>query len=116
MRDDNRHMRVPSSSGNRSIPRFVWGQGGGCGGAGRSADVYGAADAGWGGCALPALWSLHWWDGSEWKPVEGVARYPTEKDKFNRVRFSPVRTDAIRLQVLEQGRQPAGILEWRISQ
>jgi hypothetical protein len=57
-----------------------------------------------------------WWDGAAWKPVEGVAAYATEKDKFNSVHFAPVHTNAIRLQVVEQGRQPAGILEWRISE
>ena len=79
-----------------------------------SAEVYWAEDAGGRGCALPASWSLAWWDGSAWKPVEGVAAYPTEK-QFNPVRFTPARTNAIRLQVVEQSRQPAGILEWRID-
>jgi hypothetical protein len=121
---------VPANSADRSIPRFVWGPGtGGRGEAGRwieyrypeprtigSAEVYWAADADGSGCTLPASWQIVWWDGSAWKPVDGVAAYPTEKDKFNQVRFSPTRTNAIRLQVMEQGRRPAGILEWRVSE
>ena len=121
---------APSSSSDRSIPRFVWAQGGG----GRleggtwieyrysepravgSADVYWAADADGGECALPSSWWLEWWDGAAWKPVAGPPAYPIAKDQFNAVRFSPVRTTAIRLQVATQGRQPAGILEWRIGE
>jgi len=115
---------VPANSADRSIPRFVWARGQ----AGRwieyrygesrritSSEVYWAADADGRGCLPPASWSLQWWDGAGWKPVEGVAAYPTEKDKFNRVAFTPVQTNAIRLYVVEQGRQPAGILEWRVN-
>ena len=116
---------TPSNSADRSIPRFVWPPGergmwieyryseprtiG-------SAEVYWAADAEGRGCALPSSWWLEWWDGSAWKPVEGTAAYPTEKDKFNRVGFTPVHTMAIRLQATAQGRQPAGILEWRVGE
>jgi len=121
---------IPSSSSDRSIPRFVWAQGGG----GRresgtwieyrysearaigSAEVYWAADAEGGECALPSSWWLEWWDGAAWKPVAGPPAYPIAKDQFNTVRFSPVHTTAIRLQVATQGRQPAGILEWRIGE
>jgi len=116
---------APSNSADRSIPRFVWAQGAG----GRwieyryseprtmgSAEVYWAADADGQGCAPPSSWSLEWWDGSAWKPVEGVATYPTDKDRFNRVRFTQVRTTAIRLHVSAEGRRPVGILEWRVGE
>ena len=113
------------SAADRSIPRFVWPQGeGGLWIEYRYseprtigwAEVYWAADADGRGCTMPASWWLEWWDGSAWKPVEGVAAYPTQKDKFNQVRFTPVRTTAIRLQAAAQGRQPAGILEWRVGE
>ncbi|MGA2147087.1 MAG: beta-L-arabinofuranosidase domain-containing protein [Bryobacteraceae bacterium] len=122
---------VPSNSADRSIPRFMWPEGvSGRGGEGGmwieyryseprrigSAEVYWAADTDGRGCKLPSSWWLQWWDGSAWQPVQGAAAYPTEQDKFNRVRFAPVHTQAIRLQVAAQGRQPVGILEWRISE
>jgi hypothetical protein len=110
------------------VPRFVWAQGGGRGQGGpwieyrysepraiSRAEVFWAEDADGRGCALPASWSLAWWDGSAWKPVEGAA-YPTEKDKFNAVRFTTVHTTAIRLLVTPQARVPAGILEWRVNE
>jgi hypothetical protein len=116
---------APSGSADRSIPRFVWPQGeGGMWIEYRYseprtigwAEVYWAADADGRGCALPASWRLEWWDGEAWKPVEGVAAYPTRKDRFNRVGFTPVHATAIRLQAAAQGRQPAGILEWRVGE
>ncbi len=117
---------LPANSADRSIPRFVWPQAGNRGGMWieyrysearpmASAEVYWAADAEGKGCAPPASWSLEWLDGAAWKPVEGVAAYPAEKDRFNRVAFTPVTTTAIRLRAASQGRQPVGILEWRIG-
>jgi hypothetical protein len=38
-----------------------------------------------------------------------------EKDKFNSVRFKPVETKALRLEVKLQQGFSAGILEWRID-
>lgn len=111
---------VPANSSDRSIPRFVWTQGGARWIEYRyseprpfsSAEVYWAGDS---GVSLPASWRVEWWDGSAWKPVEGVAQYPVEKDKFNRVAFPTVRATAIRLSVTSQGRRPAGILEWKVG-
>jgi DUF1680 family protein len=119
---------APSNSADRSIPRFVWPRGG----ADRdgmwieyrysearpvsSAEVYWAVDAPGKACGLPASWSILWWDGGTWKPVEGVAAYPAEKDQFNRVRFTPVTTTAVRLRATPLSGQTVGILEWRIGQ
>ncbi|HTX37254.1 MAG TPA: beta-L-arabinofuranosidase domain-containing protein [Bryobacteraceae bacterium] len=119
---------VGANSADRSIPRFVWPRAGGRGegmwieyrySAARpmsSAEVYWAADAAGNGCALPASWSLEWWDNGTWKPVEGVTAYPAEPDRFNRVRFKPVTTTAVRLRAAPMGGQPVGILEWRIGE
>ena len=117
---------APASSADRSIPRFLWPRGGNnarwieyrysqprqIG----SVEVYWVEDESGGGCALPSSWSLEWWDGAEWKPVQGVAAYPIARDQFNTVSFPPVHTTAIRLRVTTQGRLTAGILEWRVAQ
>lgn len=114
---------APANSADRSIPRFVWPQGGA---EGRwieyrypeprimaSAEVYWATDGDGAGCGLPASWSLEWWDGRAWRPIE--AAYPVEKDRFNSVHFSPMRTDRIRLRANAAGRRAPGILEWRVG-
>jgi DUF1680 family protein len=116
---------VPSGSGDRSVPRFVWPQAGPQNPMwiefrypeARSfsgSEVYWAADGDPQGCQLPASWSLEWWDGSAWHAVEGVAIYPTQTDRFNQVRFNPVRATAIRLRAAAEGRRPAGILQWHV--
>jgi hypothetical protein len=38
-------------------------------------------------------------DGHEWKPVAHRQAYGVEKNTFNRVRFDPVMTTALRLEV-----------------
>ena len=37
-----------------------------------------------------------------------------EKDRYNVVRFEPVQTDAIRLEIQLEDEFSAGILEWKI--
>ncbi len=120
---------APANSADRSIPRFLWPQrGAGGAGVGRwieyryseprqigSAEVYWAVDEA-AECATPSSWSLEWWDGAAWKAVEGAGAYPAEKDRFNQVRFTPVRTTAIRLRVTAQSGRTAGIMEWRVGE
>jgi hypothetical protein len=116
---------VPSNSADRSVPRFVWPQTGAQNPpwiefrypeAQRfsSSEVYWAVDSDPQGCQLPSSWSLEWWDGSVWRPVQGVAAYPAQPDRFNQVRFQAVETTAVRLRVATEGRRPAGIFEWRV--
>ena len=121
---------VPSNSADRSIPRFVWPQTGGRAAAGgmwieyryseprtlASAEIYWAADSDGRGCEAPASWSLQWWDGTTWQQVAATGPYLSALNQFNRIRFAPVHTTAIRLQAVGQGRQPVGILEWRVSE
>jgi hypothetical protein len=80
-----------------------------------SVEVYWYDDRGWGNCRVPASWSLLYRDGSEWKPVLGDVSFGVERDTFNRVRFDPITTDALRLEVQLQAGQSAGVLEWRVE-
>jgi hypothetical protein len=88
-------------------------------------------------CRLPQSWRLLYKDGGEWRPVSSRDAYTTIKDAFNRVRFEPVTTTAVRLEVEpvtthyaagEIGPPDAmfiseaidwrevGLLEWRINE
>lgn len=127
---------APASSSDRTVPRFVWAtqSTGGILKETAAPDLerwieyrypeprsFGAAEVYWVEdeifrCALPLSWSLQWWNGSAWKPVEGVDAYPTERDMYNRVQFSSVRTTAIRLRATTKNRQTAGIVEWRMNE
>ena len=50
-------------------------------------------------CRLPASWRILYRDGDRWQPVVNLDRYAIEKSAFNRVRFEPVTTLAVRLEI-----------------
>lgn len=79
---------------------------------------------------LPKGWRLLYRANGEWKPVDAKDPYAIEPDKFNTVRFSPVKTDAIRLEAdlhdsffdpylsvgpANPSKFTAGILEWSVK-
>lgn len=67
---------------------------------------------------LPKWWRVLYKSGAEWQEVENPSGYGIERDQFNVVTFTPVKTTALRLDVQcqnEQGRWAMGILEWRIK-
>ena len=68
---------------------------------------------------VPESWRVLYRQGGEWKPVEAAGAYGVEKDRFNTVKFRPVETDSLRLEVIVQGSRradfSAGILEWRVN-
>ena len=120
-------MRLtPGSSSDRNVPRFTWtGPSGGLEwlefhfpGPQRvgSAEVYWADDTGGPGrCRLPIPWRIFWWDGQDWQPAAATSAYETVKDRFSRVRFTPVETTAVRLRAELAPRGTAGIYEWRVD-
>jgi DUF1680 family protein len=99
-----------------------------------SAEVYFADDRRF--CRLPVSWRIVYKQGGAWQPVAASAPYAVEKDKFNRVAFSPVTTTAVRIEVEPQTRRykageigppdamflskdadwrEFGIIEWRVK-
>jgi hypothetical protein len=76
-------------------------------------EIYWFDDTGRGHCRVPRSWQLLWRDGDEWKPVASAGDYGVAKDRFNEVRFDPVTTDALRIEVQLQPQFSGGILEWR---
>ncbi len=81
------------------------------------ASVYWFDDTGGGGCRIPKSWRLLYKDGSRWKqaPNLGTCCYGLEKDKFNNVKFDPVKTSSLRLEVQLQPDFSGGILEWQVN-
>jgi DUF1680 family protein len=77
--------------------------------------IYWFDDTGVGGCRIPKSWELLYKDGNNFKPVSNTDSYGAEKDKFNNVKFNPVETKALRLEVRLQQDFSAGILEWRVD-
>jgi DUF1680 family protein len=79
------------------------------------ASVYWFDDTGGGECRVPASWRILYKSGEDWLPVKPAGEYPVAKDAWNPVKFAPVRTTAIRLEVQMQTGWSAGVHEWKVK-
>jgi len=80
------------------------------------AKVYWFDDGPFGGCRVPASWKIFYLSPSgEWKATENTTPYGNEKDKLNEVRFTPVETSALKLEVRLPADNSSGIYEWVIQ-
>ncbi|HCM73771.1 MAG TPA: glycoside hydrolase family 127 protein [Fimbriimonadaceae bacterium] len=77
--------------------------------------LYWFDDTGVGECRVPESWRLLYKDGDQWKPVADVAKYGVAKDQPNLIKFAPVRTTALRLEVKLQNNWSSGIWEWSVK-
>lgn len=117
---------IPGNSHDKDIPRFFW--------PGRkgttewvqydfagpqevsSAEVYWAEqDDANNPCKLPKTWRVLYRDGDSWKEVSPTTAYPVVADQESSVKFAPVTTSALRIEVQLQDNATAGIFEWRIN-
>jgi DUF1680 family protein len=79
------------------------------------AEVYWFDDTGRGEVRVPKSWRILYKDGDTWRAVEALIPYGTARDRFNRVTFKSVTTDAVRLEVTMQPEWSAGVQEWTIK-
>ncbi|WP_314005210.1 glycoside hydrolase family 127 protein [Xanthocytophaga flava] len=81
-----------------------------------SVKLYWFDDSPWGGCRVPESWKLLYLaaDG-KWKEVQNQNSYGVEKDKYNKVTFSPVQTGALKIEVKLPKEYAGGILEWSVE-
>lgn len=78
--------------------------------------VYWYDDAPWGDCRVPQSWKLYYKDdNSNWQPVANTRSYGLEKGEANTVSFAPVKTSAIKLEVVQQEKNSAGLFEWQVE-
>jgi hypothetical protein len=79
------------------------------------AQVYWFDDTGQGGVRVPQSWRLLYKSGDEWKPVQASTPFGTARDAFNVVRFTPVTTTALRLELVMQPNVSAGVQKWVVK-
>jgi DUF1680 family protein len=113
----------PRDSDDHSIPRFTWWDHRGSSEWVQydfpeplrlsEAEVYWFDDMGHGACRVPGSWKLFYRDGPTWLPVQTAGPYGVAKDRYNRVKFRPVETRGLRLEVQLQKDFSSGILEWK---
>jgi len=114
---------VPRSSNDQTIQRFTWWPHRGTQewlewdfGTSKTvstSDVYWFDDTGVGQCRLPESWRLLYRQGNRWVPVPNPSNFEVVADQFSTVRFDPVTTDALRLEVQLREGFSGGVLEWQ---
>ena len=80
-----------------------------------SSKVYWFDDGPWGGCRIPASWTLYYLKDGNWVPVHATTAYEIAKDKYCGVSFEPVTTTALRMVVQLPSDNSAGIHEWSVK-
>src|SRR4029079_12846676 len=76
-----------------------------------SAAVYWFDDTGRGGVRVPLSWRLLYRAGSEWRPVEATGPLGVARDSWNNVAFTPVKTTALRVEIVMQPGFSVGVQE-----
>ena len=115
----------PASSSDETIPRHTWWTHRGStewvqydfpqSKEVSSVEVYWFDDSGKGECRVPRGWRLLYLDDLQWKPVPNAISAGVARDQWNRMRFQPVKTTALRLEAELQPQYSGGILEWRVK-
>ncbi|HEK85547.1 MAG TPA: glycoside hydrolase family 127 protein [Candidatus Aminicenantes bacterium] len=77
--------------------------------------VYWFDDTGEGECRVPASWKLFYRQGNHWTEVKAKGSYGVEKDKYNIVKFSPVTTTGLKIELKFQKDFSAGLQEWEVK-
>ncbi len=116
---------LPKSSSDSKMPRFTWWDHRGTTewiewGFPKTrklsaAEVYWFDDTGKGNVRPPKSWRVLYRVGERWSPVTDASAFGTELNKFNRVSFSPVECNGIRVEAELQPNFSAGILEWKME-
>ncbi len=66
------------------------------------------------GIALPASYSLTYWNGSEFVPVSNARGLRMASNAFNSTTFDAITTDKVRVEMISDGKHSTGILEWKV--
>lgn len=77
--------------------------------------VYWFDDGPWGGCRIPTSWKIYYKKDGQWVPVTPIGSYELAKDKYNTVKFEPVKTTALKLEVQLPADNATGIHEWIVK-
>lgn len=81
-----------------------------------SSTVYWFEDQPWGGCTVPKAWRIYYQnDKGEWVEVAEAKGYTMDKGVANTVRFKPVKTKAVKLEVDQPENFSCGVYEWSVE-
>jgi len=63
---------------------------------------------------LPVSYRIKYWDGKDFKPVNGVSGLKLKNKTFNITTFTAVETTRLRIETDSSDRWPAALLEWKV--
>ena len=82
----------------------------------QNSTLYWFDDSPWGGCRVPKSWKIYYKDAQgNWVEVPNPTKYGTEPGIGNKVEFDPVKTSALKLEVVLPEKHAAGIYEWDVK-
>jgi len=77
--------------------------------------VYWFDDTGQGECRIPSSWKALYKSGDKWLPIRNAGPFGVAKDATNTVRFAPVTTSGLRLEIQLPEKFSSGIQEWKVK-
>ena len=78
--------------------------------------VYWYDDQPWQGCKVPDSWKLYYKsEAGEWVEVKNPSGYPTDKGMACTVSFEPVKTKAVKLELVQPKDKSCGVYEWSVK-
>ncbi|WP_207531741.1 glycoside hydrolase family 127 protein [Desertivirga arenae] len=77
--------------------------------------VYWFDDGPWGGCRIPDSYQVLYLKDGKWEPVSQLSSSGIEKDKYNVLKFKPVKTKALKLELKLPVDNASGIHEWIVQ-
>ena len=77
--------------------------------------IYWFDDGPSGGCRIPASWKILYKDGENWVPVKNTSAYEINKDKYDVIKFEPVKTTALRVEIKLPENFATGVHEWKVK-
>ena len=78
--------------------------------------VYWYDDQPWQGCKVPDSWKLYYKDASgNWVEVKNPSGYPTDKGVACTVSFDPIKTTAVKLELIQPSDKSCGLYEWSVK-
>jgi DUF1680 family protein len=72
-------------------------------------------DSPWGGCRIPLSYKVLYLKDGKWLPVEKINDSGIAKDAYNVVKFKPVMTKGLKLEIQQPLEHSAGIHEWKVK-
>jgi uncharacterized protein len=68
-----------------------------------------------GGCRTPKSWKVYYQKGDDWVPFKNKSDYGVEVNIINQVKFEPVKTTAVKLEIQLREDASAGVYEWIVE-